>query len=416
MNAAKLDACHHSGNSFERLRARPNSGKSRLAVAASERAAGMHVLHVGKYYAPYRGGIETVVEQLCRGLVRRGLRVTALVSNDATRTERETLDGVEVIRLGRSGELASQPLNLGLVPALKTLSFDVLHFHTPNPLGALALLAARRSEPIVITHHSDIVRQRLLGTPATFAQSLLYERAAALVAATPRHIEYSRLLGKFSDRSHVIHFPIDAAPYAAAEAAWDPELPEAWRAKKLVLFVGRLVYYKGVEVLLDAMKLVDDAVLAIVGVGPLEPQLRERAARLGLLEQVRFLGGISEERLRSLYKVARFLVLPSVAPSEAFGMVQLEAMAAARPVISTNLRSGVPYVNQHGTTGLVVPPSDANALARAMRDLLGDEAYADSLGRNAQRRVLEEFDVDRVVEAHAELYASLARGAARSTL
>ena len=367
----------------------------------------MHVLHVGKYYPPYRGGIETVVEQLCRGLVKRGLQITALVSNDNPATVDETIDGVRVLRLGRSAELNSQPLNLRLVPMLRRLRFDALHFHTPNPVGALAVLVARRTEPIVVTHHSDIVRQRLLGGPATLAQSWLYRRAATLIAATPKHIEHSPVLHEFESRCRVIHFPIDASPYLDAQAVWDDELPPAWQREPLVLFVGRLVYYKGVDVLLEALQLTPQARLACVGVGPLLPRLVEQAARLGIAERVKFLGAVPEGRLRSLYKCARFLVLPSVAPSEAFGMVQLEAMAAGRPVISTDLKSGVPYVNQHGVTGLIVPPGDAGALAVAIQSLIGDEAYSLSLGAAAQRRVLAEFHVDRVVAAHVELYASV---------
>ena len=374
----------------------------------------MHVLHVGKYYPPYRGGIETVVEQLCRGLAGRGIDVTAVVSNDNPSTADERIEGVRVLRLGRTAELNSQPLNWRLVPTLRSLRFDVLHFHTPNPVGALAILAARRAEPIVVSHHSDIVKQRFLGVPATLTQSLLYRGAAALVAATPKHIEHSSVLRRFEASCHVIHFPIDALPYANAPSLWDDQLPLEWQEEPLVLFVGRLVYYKGVDVLLEALALTKRARLAIVGVGPLEARLVEQAARLGIAERVKFLGAVPDDRLRSLYKCARFLVLPSVAPSEAFGMVQLEAMAAGRPVISTDLKSGVPYVNQHGVTGLIVPPGDARAMAAAMKTLLENEPYALSLGEAAERRVLAEFHVDKVVDAHIELYTRVLRSTPRS--
>ncbi len=393
------------------------SGKrpvSHWQEAARARLDRMRVVHVGKYYPPYRGGIETVVEQLCRGLVRHGVEVTAVVSNDTRASVEESLHGVRVLRLGRSAEVRSQPLNLRLVQTLRSLRFDVVHFHTPNPLGALSVLAARRKEPLVVSHHSDIVRQRILGGPATAVQSLLYRGAAALVAATPKHIEHSPVLTRFKSTCHVIHYPIDALPYADAPATWDEQLPAEWQGAPLVLFVGRLVYYKGVDVLLEALRSVPRARLAIVGIGPLEGQLVEKAGALGVSDRVTFLGAVPEQRLRSLYKCARFLVLPSVAPSEAFGMVQLESMAAARPVISTNLNSGVPYVNQHGVTGLVVPPSDAGALAVAMNTLISDESYADALGSAAERRVMTEFHVDRVIEAHLQLYASILRASTPS--
>jgi len=364
----------------------------------------MHIVHVGKYYAPYRGGIETVVEQLCRGLVERDQQVTAVVCNDGPQTVEETLHGVRVIRLGTRLLLNSQPFTLRLTAALRGLTFDLLHFHTPNPVGALAVLAARSSRPVVATHHSDIIRQRILGKPASSAQALLYRKAAAIVAPTPKHVEHSRVLRRFAHKCHIIHFPIDSTPYALADDGWDEALPASWQNDPLILFVGRLVYYKGVNVLLDGLAFTKHARLAVVGEGPLEQELMAQARALGLSERVAFLGGVSDQRLKALYKRCRFLVLPSVARSEAFGMVQLEAMAACRPVISTDLKSGVPYVNQHGTTGLVVPPSHCAALGAAMKLLLDNPSYAERLGRAAQERVVSEFSVRSVVDAHLALY------------
>lgn len=370
----------------------------------------MHVVHVGKYYAPYRGGIETVVEQLCRGLARRGCTVTALVSNDTGQTREDEVDGVRVIRLARAAVISSQPLNIGLPGALRRLRYDILHFHTPNPLGALSLLAASAGSPIVTTHHSDVVRQKALSSVARAAHALSYARSAAVVAPTPKHVEFSDILPRFKGKTRVIHLPIDPAPFSAAEAIWDEALPSSWSQLPLALFVGRLVYYKGLDVLLRALALAPGINLAIVGLGPLETSTRKLCDNLGLAARVAFLGPISESRLRCLYKCSRFLVLPSVAPSEAFGMVQLEAMSASRAVISTDLKSGVPYVNLHERTGLVVAPGSAPALAAALARLRDDLPLALRLGEAGAVRVDEEFHVDRVIEQHLALYTDLVAG------
>ncbi len=216
-------------------------------------------------------------------------------------------------------------------------------------------------------------------------------------------------------KCRVIHFPIDAAPYAAASPSWDEGLPPAWLDDPLILFVGRLVYYKGLSVLLNALSLVPELFVVIVGVGPLRADLVAQVERLGLTARVTFLDSVAPSTLLGLYKTSSFFVLPSIARSEAFGMVQLESMAASRAVISTDLPSGVPYVNQHGKTGLVVPPNDAAALARAMQRLAEDPQFSARLGNNGRRRASEDFDIDHVVEQHVALYREISRDARAST-
>jgi len=171
--------------------------------------------------------------------------------------------------------------------------------------------------------------------------------------------------------------------------------------------VGRLVYYKGVDVLLRALAKVPEARAAIVGRGEKEAELKSLAAECDVTERVRFLGSVSPERIRSLYKTATLFVLPSVEPSEAFGVVQLEAMVAGTPVICTNLPSGVPYVNVDGVTGRVVAPKDPDALAAALREMIFDDVTLAAYGAAGSRRVAELFDENKLAGDYLRLYEEL---------
>jgi rhamnosyl/mannosyltransferase len=159
--------------------------------------------------------------------------------------------------------------------------------------------------------------------------------------------------------------------------------------------VGRLVYYKGLDVLIQAMTKCPGT-LALIGKGPLEAGLRRLCTDSGIASRVKFLGQVSDEQLVSFYHAADLLVLPSTQPTEAFGLVQVEAMACGLPVVSTDLPTGVPWVNQNGVTGLVVPPGDPDALAAAISRLLDDRALRTQMGEAGRRRAVEQFSGERM--------------------
>jgi rhamnosyl/mannosyltransferase len=169
-----------------------------------------------------------------------------------------------------------------------------------------------------------------------------------------------------------------------------------------VLFVGRLVYYKGVDVLIDAMAHIH-ATLLIVGEGPLEAELRRRAVVRGIQDRVVFLGEVAAESLPAYYHASDVFVLPSVANTEAFGVVQLEAMAAGVPVVSTKLPTGVSWVNEDGVSGLLVAPGDPIALADSIGRLLADPVLRNRLGQNASRRAELLFSRDRMIESFKDV-------------
>jgi rhamnosyl/mannosyltransferase len=369
---------------------------------------------VNKYYPPHLGGIEYHLRDLSEALVEDGHTVRAIVANEGPDNARETIAGVDVTRLGRSFSLSSAPIAPGMRRALADEARrqdppDVLHLHFPYPWGELSWLRAQTGVPSVVTYHSDIVRQKLaLAFYEPFLKRFL-DRVDLVIASSPNMVEHSPYLARVADKCRVVPFglPLDRFLPTPALTARAAELRSA-HERPVVLFVGRLIYYKGADVLVRAMASVD-ADLVMIGRGPLQPELEALAVELGLAERVRFVEPVGDAELAAWYHAADVFCLPSVARSEAFGLVQVEAHACGTPVVSTNLTTGVPFVNRDGATGLVVPPGDVSALAGALQTLVTDDTLRTRLGEQARTRAFSEFTVDRMVQRTLAVYAE-ARG------
>ncbi|MCI5816066.1 glycosyltransferase [Ruminococcus sp.] len=370
--------------------------------------AGLRILQVNKFYPPHIGGIETVIQQVSQGLKDRA-EVSVLVCQPKGRGVREVCDGVPVTRCSSWRTVASCPVSFSFFREFRRMAkeADVIECHLPFPLADLACLLSRTKKRVVIAWHSDVVKQKkLLALYKPILRAFL-RRADAIIVATQGHIDGSAFLPPFRDKCVVIPYGIPTAEYLQAPAA--PILTEKLRGKPLrkLLFVGRLVYYKGVDVLLRAFARTEGCALFLAGEGVLEPQLRQEAQTLGVADRVFFLGRLTDAQLRAAFRDCDIFVLPSVANSEAFGIVQLEAMVYGKPVINTALPTGVPLVSIHGETGLTVPPGDETALADAIRTLAEDDALREAYGAAAQRRVLEHFELDNMIDG---VYRVLAEG------
>lgn len=363
----------------------------------------LRILHVGKYYPPAPGGMESHLATLCRALGREA-DVTVIASNHRAGTVRERIDGVDVLRLATPLQVAGATVSPGMAAAIRAAAPDVVHFHHPNPTGVLSWMASGSRAPLVVTYHSDIVRQRLLG--AAFAPLLhrFLRRAHAIVASSEGYAATSPVLAAHAGKVRVIPFGIDP------ETPSEDDLAEGARLRsrfgpRVVLGVGRLVYYKGFHYLVRSMQSVDGT-LVLVGDGPLAAPLRRAAREAGVAERVCFAGAVP--RTAPYYAAADVFALPAVARSEAFGLVQLEAMAAALPVVNTAIPGGVPSVSVHGETGITVPPADADALAAALRRLLEDREARRTLGEAGRARVRERFSVERMAADTLDLYREAA--------
>ena len=357
----------------------------------------MRILHIYKDYYPVLGGIENHLRALAEGLAARGHDVTVLVANPDAHTVIQTINGVCVVKAGRWATLASTPVGPTMLRQMRRLPVDIAHLHFPYPFGDLAYTLLGRAQRTVITYHSDIVRQKnLLRVYAPWLRHTL-NRADRIIATSPRYVNTSPYLAPRAQKCSVIPYGIDVARFMNA----DPDQVQRIRAQygtPLILFVGQLRYYKGVEFLIRAMTHVPGHALLIGGeTTTRRVELENIARELGVADRVILLGEKDTER-PAFYHACDVFVLPSIERSEAFGIVQLEAMAASRPVISTEVGTGTSWVNLDGQTGLVVPPRDVEALAGAINALLSDDA---------RQRVTTEFTVETMLDRTEAVYQSL---------
>jgi UDP-N-acetylmuramyl pentapeptide phosphotransferase/UDP-N-acetylglucosamine-1-phosphate transferase/glycosyltransferase involved in cell wall biosynthesis len=376
-----------------------------IAPADGGPARPLRVLHVGKFFPPHRGGIETYVHALCTTLASEHaaeVAVDVVAANGEARTVREVVDGVPVTRLASLGTVRSLPLTPRLPLELLRRRADIVHVHLPNPLAELALLCSplARLSRLVVTWHSDVVRQRFLGRLLRPLTERVLARAAAICVATPRHVTSSSVLPRFADKVRVCPFGV-ATDASVADAAAVAALRRRFGSRPLVLGVGRLVSYKGFDVLLHAVRDLDVTVV-LVGEGPERAALEGLVAALGLGGRVHLVG--EQTDTRPYFTACDVFVLPSTQQSEQFGIVQLEAMACAKPVVGTRLGTGVEWVNRHGETGLLVPPGDPHALRDAIATLAGDPVARLVLGLRGQRRVHREFTARHAAERVLAVY------------
>lgn len=370
----------------------------------------MKILVLGKYYPPFHGGIETLTRLWCEGFARRGAEVTCIACNDGPATVRESLGGVRIERYARYGSAFSLALCPGYLRGARREA-DIVHLHFPNPLADLAVLLARRPTPLVVTYHSEIVRQKAAVRLYAPLMHWLLRRAQRIVVATPPQLAFADTLVPYRARCEVIPFGLDLAPFETRPAP-SPAVEAARAAaagQPILLHIGRLVGYKGQRYLIEALRFTA-GVAWIVGTGPLRQELEEVARRAKVSHRVRFWGEASDAELPALLHACDVFVLPSITPNEAFGLVQIEAMACGKPVVSCQISSGVPYVNQDHVTGLVVSPSDANALAQAIDRLTSDPALARRLGDAGRLRARTEFSLDVMVGRYWTLFRRLAVG------
>lgn len=395
------------------------------------------VLHLGKYFPPFDGGMENFLADLLEAQVRSGTKVAAIVHNHhgLLRGETSFLTGT------LTGEDLSgdRPVSLYRVPALGRVLYapvsptfpfwlrraieaerpDILHLHLPNTSAFWALLLPRaRAVPWVVHWHADVISSaHSLGLRLAYPlyrplEQWLLRRASMIVATSQNYLDSSSALAPWHHKCRVVPLGIDRQRIPRTSDAMRRQAEGLWNHAALrILTVGRLTYYKGNEYLIEAVKSVPGARLLIVGEGERRAKLSALTAELGIADRVVLMGSLPNEDMHALMATCDCFCLASMERTEAFGVVLLEAMAHGKAVVACDIAgSGVGWVVQDGKTGYVVSPADPSALARAFASLLGSREELVRLGREGVRRYRELFDIERVTGKMQGVYEEVLAG------
>lgn len=368
------------------------------------------VLQVNKFYYPFTGGIEKVVQQIAEGLNCVTDMKVLTCSRDRI-LRKEIVHGVKVIRMPSLFVLGNMPVPLGFISQFRKLSkdMDVVHIHMPYPFADLAYVLSGYQGKVVVWWHSDVVRQKKMMFFYQVLMHQLLKRADVIIVATRGHIKGSKYLGAYKEKCVIIPFGVEKEIEEKADfyiKSKENIRQDECTDKVRFLFVGRFVYYKGCKVLLEAFASVSNAELILVGSGVMEEELKQMVKEFHMEKNVTFLGEISQEALCREFERCDVFVLPSIARSEAFGIVQIEAMAFGKPVINTKLSSGVPYVSIHKKTGLTVQPGNVDELSKAMNWMVSNPEKRMEMGKKARERMKEKYRMETMLEKVLKIYDS----------
>jgi O-antigen biosynthesis rhamnosyltransferase len=367
------------------------------------------VLHIYRTYFPdTQGGGEEVIRQVC--LNTRPLGVESRVFSLSPDPSAEPLLRPEgqVHQVKNHLEIASCGISFSCRTLFREQAAwaDILHYHFPWPYGDVLHLTnpAVTSKPVVISYHSDVVRQKALYFCYRPLMQLFLRQVDRIVATSPNYVESSPLLQRYRHKTRVIPIGVDEARLPDPS----PRLIQQYQQQfghDFVFFIGVFRYYKGLQFLLEAAKQVTTPIV-IAGSGPEEANLRA-FARQHKLDHVHFVGRIDDEHKMALLAASKALVFPSHLPSESFGIALLEASMMARPMISCEIGTGTSWVNLHRETGLVIPPANPDALAQAISTLVGDPVLCKRYGDAARQRYEQCFTGEVMGRQYADLYRSL---------
>ena len=365
----------------------------------------LSILQLGKFY-PIKGGVEKVAYDLMMGLSSRNDHCDLLCATVSGRGKTLQMNPhAKLIECHSWGKTAATMIAPSMITTFRRIccNYDIVHVHHPDPMAAVTLWLSGYKGKVVLHWHSDILKQRILLKLYRPLQDWLLRRADLIIGTSPVYLKESPFLKHVQDKT--ICLPIGVSAIVPDEAAVE-KLGQRYGGKKIVFSLGRLVPYKGFTHLIDAARyLSNDYVVLIGGTGTLRKKLEKKIRRLGLENKVMLLGRIPKNELPAYFGASKVFCLPSVQKTEAFGIVQIEAMSCGKPVVATRIpHSGVAWVNQHGVSGLNVTPGNAGELAQAIQHIADDDAVYEQYAVSAKNRYHDLFTKERMIDNSLRIY------------
>lgn len=361
------------------------------------------ILHISTFYPPNKGGVEQTAYDIVSGL-RDSYEQKVICFSHDKKNKSDTFDGVEVYRIGYFAKFASQAISFGyfrvLSSLLKSFNPDIVYLHLPNPLITIYLLMLKKRVKKLILHwHSDIVRQRLIKPFYKPLQKKTLRLADLIFATSTEYLEGSEDLKPFKNKVRILPSVVNEKKFVLTDENQKKieKIKSRFHDKKIALFVGRHVKYKGIEYIIKASELISDqAVILIAGEGPLTPKLKKMAQGK---RNIFFIGKLSDEELKEYLYSAYIFLFPSITRNEAFGLALAEALYCGIPAVGFKIEgSGVNFVNKDGYTGFMVENGNYIEFANKINLLLENESLRDSMSKNAKRWARENFNYGKIIE------------------
>lgn len=368
----------------------------------------IRVLQIGKFH-PVKGGVEKVMYAFMVGLSLKGISCDMLcASADEEVGETIIAPNSKLIKTKTIVKAAATMISPEMVTLLRDIcdDYDIIHIHYPDPMAALALFLSGYKGKVVLHWHSDILKQKFLLMLIKPLLNWLVRRSDLILGTTPVYVADSPMLSK-------VQHKVDYLPIGVRERIPESHLVEMIRnqypGKKIVYSMGRLVEYKGYEYLIEAaMLLPDDYVVLIGGSGPLKAKFQAMVRKYQLQRKVYILGFIPKEVESAYYGACDVFCLSSVLKTEAYAIVQVEAMSCGRPVVATKIPgSGVSWVNEHGASGLNVEPRSAKEIAIAVQMICEDPHIYEKYSLGALYRYHKNFTNESMTKGLIAHYEKL---------